>query len=84
MKLHALAKSRARTEFSFETFSCELTLISLFSNFNVLYSCNGEFPPFSLRGNRNYPITFLNFLRNFGKTRKCRHSVDDLQPLHMQ
>ena len=25
---------------------------------------------------------FQNFLRNFGETRKCRHSVDDLQPLH--
>ena len=30
----------------------------------------------------NYPIMFLNFLRNFGETRKCHHSVDDLQPLH--
>ena len=43
IKLHALAKSRARTEFSFETSSCELTLVSLISNFNVLNSCNGEF-----------------------------------------
>ena len=51
IKLHALAKSRARAEFSFETFSCARTLISLFSNFDVLNSCNGEFSSFSLFGN---------------------------------
>ena len=46
------------TNMSFETFKRVRTLITSFSNVELLKSCNGEFSSFKSSWELNYPIIF--------------------------